>query len=43
MQSFSLAAMILPDSAAVGQRIGVELVNHVSLWVGVDNVKLEVK
>jgi len=43
MQTFSLSAVILADSAAIGQNIGIELVSKGALWIGVDNVRLEVK
>lgn len=43
MQTFSVSYTVLADSPAIGKTIGVELANKVSLWVGVDNVRLEVK
>ncbi len=43
MQTFSLATMIMPDSAAIGQRIGIELISKGGLWIGVDKVRLEAK
>ncbi len=43
MQTFSLTSATLAGSAAIDKSIGVELVSHGALWIGVDNVRLEVK